>query len=120
MPWRAIKCFAKAFEPSMRAARREGPKTGMPTLRKWAWMPSTRGCSGPGTTRSTALARAKRARAGWSASGTLAVLGVDAVPGFPGATKIRATLGEAARRQARACSLPPAPRRRMVSMSVGK
>ncbi len=32
MEWRSIKAFEKAFEPSMRAARAEGPNTGIPTV----------------------------------------------------------------------------------------
>lgn len=75
-----MKSLEKVLEPSMAAAFKEGPKTGIPTVEdmqisadhkkckhnstadaiaryllflKTPWIPSTRGCSGPATTKLT-------------------------------------------------------------------
>ncbi|KAH3684075.1 hypothetical protein WICPIJ_004950 [Wickerhamomyces pijperi] len=49
----AIKSLEAALEPSISAAFLEGPKTGIPTCLKASAIPSTNGCSGPGTTKLT-------------------------------------------------------------------
>lgn len=82
--------------------------------------PSTSGCSGPGTTRSTLFSFAHAAAASYPAFPPYATLTfstlppIRAVPALPGATKTRLTRGDWASLNASACSRPPAPRSRTV------
>src|SRR6185369_11932468 len=52
IPWRRIRSFEKAFEPSIAAARAPGPKTVSPAAAKRSARPATSGASGPITVRS--------------------------------------------------------------------
>ena len=57
-PAAAMTSLANALEPSMRAASFDGPKHAMPAARTASATPSTRGTSGPMTTRSASHCRA--------------------------------------------------------------
>jgi hypothetical protein len=57
-PASRITSFAKAFEPSIRAAAALGPKTAMPAIRRSSATPATSGPSGPTITRSAGRLRA--------------------------------------------------------------
>ena len=61
MPAARMTFLANDFEPSMAAARRLGPKQAMPDRAARPATPATRGASGPMTTRSAPVARARPA-----------------------------------------------------------
>ena len=104
MTWRA-----KLLLASIRAAAREGPKAGMPTSARRSTNPSTRGCSGPTTTRSAGISRARVTTAGTSSGEMATLVARRAVPELPPATHSSDTRALSLSRQARACSLPPEP-----------
>src|ERR687898_148695 len=106
--WR-MSSLAKTFEPSMRAAAREGPKTFRSASQNASEMPPIRGASGPTTERSIALSAAKSLRATRSSTGISTVSAMREMPGLPGAAYIAGSSGLAARVSTSACSRPPPP-----------
>ena len=111
-PAACMICLANDFEPSMAAARRLGPKQAMPDARSASATPATSGASGPITTRSARVARARPATCPASVMSTGCSPASAAMPGLPGAACRPVTSGSAARARASACSRPPEPRRR--------
>ena len=81
----AITSLAKALEPSMRAASREGPKHAMPSARTASATPSTRGISGPITTRSARNCLASAVTSSAEVMSTSYCSAIRAVPALPGA-----------------------------------
>ena len=68
-------CLANDLEPSMAAARRLGPKHRMPDACSASATPATSGASGPTTTRSAPVARARPATCPVSARSTGMLVG---------------------------------------------
>ena len=62
-PSSSMSCLANAFDVSISAAARVGPKIGSPRARNASTMPASSGASGPTTVRSTASLARQRARA---------------------------------------------------------
>ena len=85
MPAACMISLAKDLEPSMAAARRLGPKHGMPDARSASATPATSGASGPTTTRSAPTARARPATCPVSVRSTGCWWASPAMPGLPGA-----------------------------------
>ena len=94
---------------SISAAARVGPKALMPRLSTASTTPASSAPSGPTTTRSTPLSRAKSAipRASSCAMDTHSPRA--AIPGLPGAAYRVSTWAERRSAQASVCSLPPLP-----------
>ena len=112
IPAACMMCLANDLEPSMAAARRVGPKHGMPEACSASATPATSGASGPTTTRSAPVARARPATCPLSVRSTGCWWASCAMPGLPGATCRSVTSGSADSARASACSRPPVPRRR--------
>ena len=109
-PAARITSLANAFDPSIRAASRPGPKTAMPACRSSSATPATSGPSGPTTTSSAPRLRASPSRASPSSARTGWQSPRAAMPGFPGAA-CSSVPGRCASFQASACSRPPEPTR---------
>ena len=109
MPAASHSSLVKALLPSNCAAARLGPQQRMPAAAIASASPATRGPSGPGTTRSTALPRANSTSPCRSMACRLTFSATCAVPGLPGATHSLVSSGEADSAQASACSRPPDP-----------
>ncbi len=103
----------KPLEPSSCAACLPGPNALMPACARSSTIPATSGVSGPTTTSSTAFVLQKSITAAWSATSSATHSASRAMPALPGAHQSLVTSGEAAIFQARACSRPPEPSRRM-------
>src|SRR5918998_292137 len=101
--------LAKTFEPSIRAAAREGPKTLRPASQKHSAIPLTKGTSGPTTVRSTPAVLAKLRKETRSFAEISTVSASEATPGLPGAAKISDVSGLFERASTSACSRPPPP-----------
>src|SRR5918997_439576 len=101
--------LAKTFEPSMRAAAREGPKTLRPASQKHSAIPPTKGTSGPTMVRSTPLVLAKLRKEIRSFTEISTVSASEAMPGLPGAAKISEVSELFERASTSACSRPPLP-----------
>ncbi|GBD87704.1 hypothetical protein BMS3Abin03_01638 [bacterium BMS3Abin03] len=109
IPALLIMCFAKVLCASISAAEELGPKTKIPTDLKAFASPSTKGCSGPITTRSTALSLQNSIADSFPDRSMFMFSAIAAVPGFPGNTNsfFRDLLSDIF--HAKACSLPPDP-----------
>src|SRR6201999_1581946 len=107
------RSLVNPLEPSSCAACLLGPNALMPTAVRSSTMPAASGVSGPTTTRSTALRLQNAITAAWSAISSATHSASRAIPALPGAHHSLVTSGEAAIFQARACSRPPEPSRRM-------
>ena len=114
-PASRISRLANAFDPSISAAARDGPKNGRFAARIASPRPAHSGTSGPHTTRSTrsATAAATSSAMASAAIGMHLTLGSAAMPGLPGATTISRHSGLCPIFQASACSRPPEPTRRI-------
>ncbi len=112
IPAACMMNLANDLEPSMAAARRVGPKHAMPDACSASATPATSGASGPTTTRSAPVARARPATCPLSVRSTGCWWPSCARPGLPGATCRSVTSGSADSARASACSRPPVPRRR--------
>src|SRR5205823_1159820 len=101
----------KAFEPSISAAARDGPKNDSPAARIASPRPAASGTSGPHTTRSarSATAAATSSPIASAAIGTPVTFASPAIPGLPGAATIISHWGLCPSFQASACSRPPEP-----------
>ena len=84
-PAAAATSFMKLLEPSSLAAAAEGPRQAMPASSMRSAMPATSGASGPGTTKSMALARAQASRPSMSAAPIATGSASAAMPSLPGA-----------------------------------
>ena len=119
MPASAHTALRKVLEPSRRAAPADGPNTRTPPARRASARPSTRGCSGPTTTRPMPLAWHQATTAALSAvsrpPGMAWTAGSRAVPALPGAQYRAPHRGDWASFQDRACSRPPEPTTRTSS-----
>src|SRR5690606_7420890 len=91
------------------AAALVGPKIGRPAARKASTTPAASGASGPTTVKATCSRFASSTSTGMSVIGAFCSSFSAAVPGLPGATSTRVTLGDWASFQASACSRPPEP-----------
>src|SRR5690606_29192911 len=91
------------------AAALVGPKIGRPAARKASTTPAASGASGPTTVKATCSRLASSISTGMSVIGAFCSSFSAAVPGLPGATSTRVTLGDWASFQASACSRPPEP-----------
>ena len=109
MPAASQSSLVKLLLPSSRAAAASGPQHLMPAACMASAMPATSGASGPGTTRSTWLSRAKSTRAAMSSTPIGTVSASSAMPGLPGAHHSLVSSGLAASFQHSACSRPPDP-----------
>ena len=110
--------FAHAFEPSMRAASRVGPKTGCPRASSSSARPATRAPQDRRRSdRCLALDDATRPCSTSSAATAGRSPARDA--GVPGAAKSRSTVGFCASRQIMACSRPPPPTTRSLMRPRG-
>src|SRR5688572_4086070 len=107
--------FAKAFEPSSRAAAPLGPNAVMPSAPSASTRPLTSGASGPTTTRSTCSARARATMPGTSSTPTSTTRASRAMPALPGAHSTSGSRGERRSARTRACSRPPDPTTRIFS-----
>src|SRR5919202_6932714 len=101
--------LANTFEPSIRAAAREGPKTLRSASKKHSAIPPTRGSSGPTTVRSITVSLAKSRKEIRSSAGMSTSSAIGVIPGLPGAAKISGSSGLCARASTSACSRPPLP-----------
>src|SRR5437763_7510682 len=110
MPFARHRSLVKPLEPSSRAAAALGPNTAMPTARSASATPATSGASGPTTTRSMALRRARSTTALGSHGSTGTQSAHRPIPGLPGAANNLSQLGDCLRRQASASSRPPEPK----------
>src|SRR5215203_7136625 len=104
-----MSSLANTFEPSMRAAAREGPNTFRPASQNASVIPPISGDSGPTTVRSTPLSAAKSLSETRSSTGISTVSAMREMPGLPGAAYIAGSSGLAARVSTSACSRPPLP-----------
>ena len=117
MPLRAMNSLAYALLPSNWAPLLSGPMMRMPfsasSCLKKSTMPSTRGCSGPTTTRPISLSRQNLLMPSKSLTLMLTLAPTSAVPALPGAMN---TLAPSlwASFQAKACSRPPEPNTRIL------
>ena len=105
-PWTSRAC----------AASRSGPKTAIPASRSASATPAASGASGPTTTSSDGVARARPPRPRPGRAGRRHRPGRAArcaIPALPGATSTSFTPGSPASFQASACSRPPPPTTRM-------
>mmetsp|Transcript_12580 Transcript_12580/g.20519 ORF Transcript_12580/g.20519 Transcript_12580/m.20519 type:complete len:222 (+) Transcript_12580:788-1453(+) len=118
--WRLQKSFIKALEPSNTAAFKRGPNAGIPTDSNSSTNPNTRGASGPTITKSTLLSFAKRTMRLTSVAlrSIRQSIPSRAIPAFPGAHKSSRQKGDSEIDFARACSRPPEPTRRTLSLSL--
>ena len=112
---RSIRSFAKAFDPSSRAAARPGPKARRPRARSSSARPATSGASGPITTRSASSSSASRSCASTSSAAAGWQVAIDAIPALPGAAWSCSTIGLRANPQQSACSRPPPPTTRTLT-----
>src|SRR6185437_5685470 len=121
MRWRFRKSLVKAFEPSRRAAARDGPKHARPAAAKRSTIPATSGPSGPTMVSPMSSRAAKANSPSMSSADTsmLRTLGSSAVPAFPGAAKTASTRGDCAHFHASACSRPPPPTIRIFIRDPG-
>src|SRR5215218_7339468 len=101
--------LAKIFEPSMRAAPREGPKIFKPASQKASAIPPTSGASGPTMVRSMSTVLAKLRNEIRSSTGMSTSSATEAIPGLPGAAKISSACRLCDRASTSACSRPPLP-----------
>src|SRR5207302_6154436 len=113
-----MRDLAQPFEPSRRAPAAPGPKTRMPAARRASASPATRGASGPMTTRSTNSLAAMVTSPGRSLTTTGRQRASSASPGLPGAHMMSATRGLFDRLQTSACSRPPPPTTRTLTIAV--
>src|SRR5919202_5015911 len=104
-----ISSLAKIFEPSIRAAALEGPKTLRAASQKASAIPPIRGDSGPTTVRSISFSFAWSRREIRSSAGMSATCAMRAMPGLPGAAYISGSRWLVARASTSACSRPPLP-----------
>src|SRR5579875_987744 len=98
----ASSCFMNALDPSSRAPSAPGPTTSRPSARSRSASPSTRGCSGPITTRSASTVSG-------GASLTVMRYPPATAPGIPGLPGVTTTSAVRAKARASACSRPPDP-----------
>ena len=101
--------LAKALEPSRRAAAACGPKQSTPAFSQASTMPSTRGTSGPGMTKSMFFSLMQRIRLSMSSPAIGMFSPRRAVPPLPGAMNSSGFVGLWDNFQAKACSRPPEP-----------
>src|SRR5687768_14861522 len=111
MPSSRSSCLANAFEVSISAAARVGPKIGSPVARKRSTIPASSGASGPTMVRSTARSRARRSRRSMSSTLIGTHSPSSAIPGFPGAAISSSSGSSRVGFHARASSRPPPPMR---------
>src|SRR5829696_2472964 len=104
-----MSSLANTFEPSIRAAAREGPNTFRPASQNASEMPPISGTSGPTTVRSMPLAATKSLSETRSSTGISTVSAMREMPGLPGAAYIAGSSGLAARVSTSVCSRPPLP-----------
>ena len=97
-PAASIASFAKALEPSRRAAAAPGPNATTPAALRRSTSPSVNGSSGPTTTRSTRSRVAAATRPSTSSTATSSRRASSAIPGFPGAQRISDCRGRAGQR----------------------
>src|ERR1700722_17267895 len=118
--WRCRKSLVKAFEPSRRAALRDGPKQRRPAAAKRSTIPETKGPSGPMMVSSISFSTATASSASMSSAAISRLLTFDssAVPALPGATKTCCTRGDCAHFHASACSRPPPPTIRIFMLGA--
>ena len=109
MPCSFIRFLANSLLPSSRAAKREGPKAGIPSSSMASAMPSTRGSSGAITARPTFFSLARATMPWMSVAFTSAVSASAAMPPFPGAQMMRPQEGLSLSFLMSACSRPPEP-----------
>src|SRR4029078_7927458 len=108
-PAAAMTSLANAFEPSRRAAAREGPKTARPRVWSSSVRPATSRDSGPTKVRSTSSCSTRFASAPMSSTPTSNVAASSAIPGLPGAARTSGARGDRFSARTIACSRPPAP-----------
>src|SRR3978361_680706 len=105
--------LVKFFELSSCPAALVGPNALKPATLRSSTMPAAIGASGPTTTKSTLLDLQNSITAEWSVISTATHSASRAMPALPGAHHSLVSSGDAAIFQAKACSRPPEPRRRM-------
>ena len=104
-----ITSLANDFEPSMRAASFVGPKHAIPAARTASATPSTRGTSGPITTRSAPIFWANPVTASPAEMSTSYWSAIAEVPALPGAIARVSTSGSLRSASSSACSRAPDP-----------
>ena len=84
--YRCIRSLAKDLDPSNREACWEGPNTGIPTARIASLSPSTRGSSGPITTKSILYSNNQASKVFRFFQSRLTTVAIEVIPALPGAT----------------------------------